>query len=159
VTCIILQRNANGHSPLQASMKANLTHCLAVHMNMHEKGLWLAKMITALSAIIDPLDQFLNTSAIALPSTGAEGGLLCKGACSPFPRRHAVLTSDHRTYASGPTCSALICQSPNPMNAVAVLITGHRDPDRITTKLICVSFAVSCLLNRKHRSKETGTKP
>jgi hypothetical protein len=54
-------------------MKANLTHCLAEHVNMHERGLWLEKIITALSATIDPLDQFLNTLTLALPSAGAEG--------------------------------------------------------------------------------------
>jgi hypothetical protein len=101
-------------------MKANLTHCLAEHVNMHERGLWLEKIITALSATIDPLDQFLNTLTLALPSAGAEGGLLCECACSPFPRRHAILTASQR-------------------NSSVYLI------------------AISCLLHRKHRLKETGT--
>jgi hypothetical protein len=59
---------------------------------------------------------------LALPSPLAAAVLFCEGGCSPFPRLHEGLTSDHHVDAVGPICSAWIDQPPNPMKVGAALI-------------------------------------
>jgi len=58
---------------------------------------------------------------LALPSPRAEGGLLCEGACSSFPRGHAAQTSGQRVDAVDPVCSASIGHPPNLMKAAVAL--------------------------------------
>jgi hypothetical protein len=75
-------------------MKANLTHCPAVHVYMHERGLWPAKkplgIMLCMTLPVSGWWPFL-----ALPSPRAAVGLLCEGGCSPSQRPHADQTSDH----------------------------------------------------------------
>ena len=43
VTSITRHKTSTGQTSFQASMNANLIHCPAVHVYMHERGLWPAK--------------------------------------------------------------------------------------------------------------------
>jgi hypothetical protein len=77
-------------------MKANLTHCPAVHVYMHERGLWPAKkplgIMLRMTLPVSGLPPFL-----ALPSPRAADGLLCEGARFPSPRPHVAIAIVSRT--------------------------------------------------------------
>jgi hypothetical protein len=66
---VTLQRNATGHSSFQVSIKANLTHCPAVHVYMHKRGLWPAKkplgVMLYMTLSVSELPPFLHFPTLA----------------------------------------------------------------------------------------------
>ena len=94
---------------------------------------------------------------LALPSPRAEGGLLCEGACSSFPRRHAAQTSGQHVDAVDPIFSASIGHPPNLTKAGAALSHWSLpcEPDHAGTRLhISLQFSIFFIANIARKRPE-----
>jgi len=99
---------------------------------------------------------------LAFQSPRAEGGLLCEGACSSFPRGHAAQTSGQRVDAIEPVCSASIGPPPPPKSdercgrgtplVVAIRTASGQNASAYL-------FAIGALFHSKYYAKDAGTKP
>ena len=96
---------------------------------------------------------------LAQSAPRAEGGLLCEGVYSPFPRGQAVLTSVQRVDAVGPICSASIAPPPKSDESCGLVkppVVVIRTASRRNASVYL--FATGCLFQSKNCSKETRTK-